>query len=320
MKKILLTGSSGFIGCELLRQLSCKNYFIHTITRLKKSQQIKNSNSINNFQINEIDPNTDWQKTLDGVECIIHCAGLAAETNKIDTESYNKVNVYGTYSLANQAAQKGVKRFIFLSSIKVNGEKTDKTSFFYHSDTPDPKDIYAKSKWEAEQKLIALSHQTKLEVVIIRSPIVYGQGVKGNFFRLLGLVEKSYPLPFAGINNLRSFIALENLVDLIILCIEHPKAVGEIFLASDDSDISTPDLMRKLAKNMKKPSLLFKVPLSLIKFIGKIFRKSSEVDRLLSSLRVDCYHTKKILDWKPPVNLDKGLSNTVNWYLNRLKS
>lgn len=317
MKKILLTGSSGFIGSELLKQLNYKNYFIHTISRSKKSQQIKNG--LINFEINKIDSNTNWQKPLDEIDCIIHCAGLAVDTNKIDTETYKKVNVDGTYNLAKQAVQKGVKRFIFLSSIKVNGDKTDKASFFYHSDKPNPKDIYAISKWEAEQKLITLSEQTGIEIVIIRSPIVYGKGVKGNFFRLLGLVDKSYPLPFASINNLRSFIALENLVDLIILCIEHPKAAGEILLVSDDSDISTPDLMRKLAKNMKKSSLLFRVPLSLIKFIGKVFCKSSEVDRLLSSLRIDCSYTKLILDWKPPLDLDKGLSSTVNWYLNRFK-
>ena len=318
MKKILLTGSSGFIGSELLRQLYSKNYFVHTSSRSKKLQQKKNG--IINFEISEIDNNTNWLEALDKVNCIIHCAGLAIETNKIESESYKKVNVDGTYNLAKQAAQKGVKRFIFISTIKVNGDKTDKKSFFYHSDKPNPGDVYAKSKWQAEQKLIELSKQTLMEIVIIRSPIVYGKGVKGNFLRLLGLVEKSYPLPFASINNLRSFIALENLVDLILLCIEHPKAAGEILLVSDDNDISTPDLIRILAKEMKKSSLLFKVPLSLIKLIGKVFHKSSEVDRLLSSLRVDCSYTRQILDWEPPVGFDKALSITVNWYLNKFKS
>ena len=315
MFKILITGRTGFIGAELLKQLKLKKYFIHTSSRSSLEKEIE---SVKNFKINQIDNSTNWSEALKNVDCVIHCAGIANETNKSngnDLDDYHKINVEGTRNLAYQAAAKGVKRFIFLSSIKVNGEKTEKCLSFKNSDIPNPQSIYASSKWEAEKALHAISKQTGLEIVIIRAPIVYGPGVKGNFLRLLHLIDKGFPLPFGGINNLRSFISLDNLINLIICCINHPKAAGQTFLVSDGEDISTPDLIRKLSRFMEKSSRVFTIPSSLIQLMGRLFGKSSEVERLLGSLQIDSFHTYEVLGRDSVISLDEGLEKTANWYL-----
>jgi nucleoside-diphosphate-sugar epimerase len=229
--------------------------------------------------------------------------------------AYRKVNVDGTKNLAEQAAAFGVKRFIFLSSVKVNGEQTIGSSSFQHNDISRPEDAYGISKWEAEQELWKISKRTGLEVVIIRSPLVYGEGLKGNFLRLLDLVYKGVPLPFLRVENSRSFVGLDNLIHLIALCINHPKAPGETFLISDGEDISTPELIRKLTRAMEKSSRLFPASVSLIKLISDLIGKSSEAKRLLGNLRVDSSRTRKVLGWSPPFSLDEGLKKTVQWYL-----
>ena len=315
MYRILLTGSTGFIGTELLKQLKLKKYFIHTSSRSSLENKI---NEVQNFKINQIDNNSNWSEALERVDCVIHCAGIAVENNKLnvnDLDYYYKVNVEGVSNLANQAAAKGVRRFIFLSSIKVNGERTNVSSNFKNTDEPNPEDIYAISKWKAEQSLHAISKQTGLEIVIIRAPIVYGEGVKGNFLHLLNLIYQGFPLPFGSVNNHRSFISLENLVDLIICCIDHSKAAGQTFLVSDGEDISTPNLIKKIAMMMKKKAVLIPVPISIIKLIGKIIRKKKKINSLINSLQVDNFFTKETLQWQPPINLDKGLNKTVEWYL-----
>ena len=315
MNKILLTGSTGFIGSELLRQLKLKKYFVHTSTRSTLEKKV---NGLKNFTINQTENSPNWSEALKGINCVIHCAGVANETNKSDTSMlayYRKINVEETSNLAYQAAAKGVKRFIFISSIKVNGEKTEEFLSFKNNDIPNPQSIYAISKWEAEKSLHAISKQTGLEIVIIRAPMVYGPGVKGNFLRLLYLIDKGLPLPLGGINNLRSFISLDNLVNLIICCINHPKAAGQTFLVSDGEDISTPDLLRKLSKFMKKSSRVFTIPLSLIQLICRVFGKSSKVEKLLSSLQIDSFHAYRVLECYPVISLDEGLEKTANWYL-----
>ena len=315
MNKILLTGRTGFIGAELFKQLKLKKYFIHTSSRSSLEEEIER---VKNFKINQIDNSTNWSEALKDVDCIIHCAGIANETNKYnrnDFDNYCQINVEGTRNLAYQAAAKGVKRFIFISSIKVNGEKTEEFLSFKNNDIPNPQSIYSISKWEAEKSLHAISKQTGLEIVIIRAPMVYGPGVKGNFLRLLYLIDKGLPLPLGGINNLRSFISLDNLVNLIICCINHPKAAGQTFLVSDGEDISTPDLLRKLSKFMKKSSRVFTIPLSLIQLICRVFGKSSKVEKLLSSLQIDSFHAYRVLECYPVISLDEGLEKTANWYL-----
>lgn len=316
MYRILLTGSTGFIGTELLKQLKLKKYFINVSSR----SSLEKIDEVQNFKINQIDNNSNWSEALDKVNCVIHCAGIAVENNKSnanDLDNYHRINVEGTSNLAYQAAAKGVKRFIFLSSIKVNGERTNVSSNFKNTDVPKPENIYAISKWKAEQFLQAISKQTGLEIVIIRAPMVYGEGVKGNFLRLLNLINKGMPLPFGSVNNLRSFISLENLVDLIICCINHPQATGQTFLVSDGEDISTPNLIKKIAMIMKKKAVLIPVPISIIKLTGKIIRKTKKINSLINSLQIDNFFTKETLKWEPPINLDKGLNKTVEWYLLR---
>ena len=316
MFKVLVTGGSGFVGRALFENLKFKKkYLVHLTTRANQKKLFEGSKV---FNIGEIDPNTNWKDALDGVNCVVHCAARAHMMEKKQTDllnAYRRINVDGTKNLAKQAAGRGVKRFILLSSVKVNGEETITSKSFKYDDIPQPEDAYGISKWEAEQALLEIFKQTGLEVVIIRPPLVYGEGVKGNFLRLLDIVYKQIPLPFAKINNLRSFVGLDNLIDLITCCIEHPKAGGKTFLVSDGEDLSTTDLIRKLSKFMHKSPRLFQVPQLIIQLIGRLVGKSLEAKRLLGSLRVDNFYTHKILGWSPPFTLDESLKKTVHWYL-----
>jgi nucleoside-diphosphate-sugar epimerase len=316
MTKILITGATGFVGSALFENLkSKKNYLFHLSVRTNQEKIFERGKT---FNIGEIDANTNWNNALDGVDCIVHCAARAHMTDKKQIDSlnaYRRVNVDATRHLAKQAVAIGIKRFIFLSSIKVNGEETIASKSFKYNDISQPEDAYGISKWEAEQALLEISKQTGLEVVIIRSPLVYGERVKGNFLRLLNLVYKQMPLPFAKINNLRSFIGLDNLIDLIICCIDHPKAGGKTFLVSDGEDLSTPDLIIKLSKLMDKSPRLFQFPQLIIQLIGRLVGKSLEVKRLLGSLRADNSYTREILGWSPVLSLDESLKKTVRWYL-----
>ena len=316
MTKILITGATGFVGRALFENLkSKKKYFAHLTTRTNQEELFKGEKA---FNISEIDSNTNWKDALDGVSCIVHCAARAHMMEKKQTDSlnvYRRINVDGTRNLANQAARMGTKRFIFLSSIKVNGEETIASKSFEYDDIPQPKDAYGISKWEAEQELLEVSKKTGLELVIIRVPLIYGVRVKGNFLRLLDLIYKQIPLPLFNVNNSKSFVGLDNLVDLIIHCIDHPKATGKTILVSDGEDISTPELIRKLSKIMGKSTRLFSFPISIIKLMSYLVGKTPEVNRLIGSLRVNSSHTRKILEWNPPFSLDEGLEKTVRWYL-----
>ena len=316
MTKILITGATGFVGRALFENLkSKKKYFAHLTTRTNQEELFEGGKA---FNIGEIDPNTNWKDALDGVSCIVHCAARAHMMEKKQTDSlnaYRRINVDGTRNLAKQAALRGIKRFIFLSSVKVNGEETIASKSFKYDDIPQPQDAYGISKWEAEQALLEVSKKTGLELVIIRAPLIYGVRIKGNFLRLLDLIYKEIPLPLFNINNSRSFIGLDNLVDLIIHCIDHPKAAGKTFLVSDDEDISTPALIRKLSKIMGRSARLFSFPISILKLTGYLIGKTPEVNRLIGSLRVNSSHTRKILEWNPPFSLDEGLEKTVRWYL-----
>ena len=316
MTKILITGATGFVGRALFENLKFKKkYLAHLTTRTNQEELFEGGKA---FNIGEIDANTNSKDALDGVDCIVHCAARAHMMENKQTDSlnaYRRINVDGTRNLAKQAAGIGIKRFIFLSSIKVNGEETIATKSFKYNDISQPEDAYGITKWEAEQALLEISKQTGLEVVIIRPPLVYGEGVKGNFLRLLDIVYKQIPLPFAKINNLRSFVGLDNLIDLIICCIEHPKAGGKTFLVSDGEDLSTSDLIIKLSKFMDKSPRLFQVPQLIIQLTARLVGKSLEVKRLLGSLRIDNSYTREILGWSPVLSLDEGLEKTVRWYL-----
>ena len=310
---ILLTGATGFVGKALDSQLKKNNFQVKYLSGQSILKSLKSAN-LKNF----IKENINWSKYLSNTSCVIHCAARSHIMKETETDPlavYRSANVEATYNIAKQAARHGVKRFIFLSSVKVNGERTIGFSSFKYSDICKPKDAYAISKLEAEEALLELSKQTGLEIVIIRAPLVYGEGVKGNFKRLLNLVYKKIPMPFAKVSNLRSFIGIENLTNLIVCCIDHSKAAGKTFLVSDGEDISTPDLIKKLSKLMGQPPRLFAFPLLIIKLISYLVGKSLEVKRLLDSLRVDSSNTQKVLGWRPPLSLDEGLKKTVVWYL-----
>ena len=249
---------------------------------------------------------------------VIHLAArvhVMSYASKSPLEEYRKVNVRGTLNMAQRAASAGVKRFIYLSSIKVNGEETAPGMPFTAEDNPAPIDYYAISKYEAETGLRKLAHETGMDVVIIRPPLVYGPGVKANFLRMMQLLRRGMPLPFGAINNVRSLVALENLVDFIILCIEHPAAANQIFLVSDGEDLSTTELLRRLAKALGIPARLLPLPTIVLKIGAMLIRKSSIARRLCGSLQVDISKSRELLGWSPPCSVDIALQNVANDYL-----
>ena len=315
MKKILVTGASGFIGKKICESLIFKNYDV--IAAVRNSDKI--SQNLKNTVISgDINVNTSWSNSLKNIDCIIHCIEKQQTKNKKSSLQDNRnINLSGKRNLEEQAVKEGVKRSIFISSIKVNGEKTLKNFSFKHDDKPMPQNNYAISKLEAEQLLLEISRKSSLEVVIIRPPLVYGPNVKGNFLRLIKLAYNRIPLPILSIKNSRSMVGLDNLVDLISHCINHKSASGEVFLVSDGQDLSTPEIVKKLGLAMGKPKLLIPIPIFILKFLFYIFGKTEELDRLLGSLKLDCSHTINLLNWRPPNNTDENILKTAKWYLKK---
>lgn len=298
---ILLTGANGFIGSRLLEQLLEKN--VRTIGRTAVER------SPCHFTI-DMDKTPDYAVCLQGVKCIVHSAARAHIMKDEVTDplaEYRRVNVDGTLNLARQAAAAGVQRFIFISSIKVNGEQTPLDKPFTADDTPAPEDAYGISKWEAERELQQLASETGMEVVIIRPPLVYGPGVKGNFVSMIKLVSKGLPLPLGAIHNQRSLVALDNLVDLIIICIHHPEAANQVFMAGDGQDLSTTELLQGVARAMGKPSRLFPIPTSLLILAATLSGKKTVAQRLFGSLQVDISKARDLLGWEPPISVKEGL-------------
>ena len=312
MKKILVTGANGFIGRNLYFTLSNLNRSVVGTVRSKK--KYLNFPDENFIEVSSTDDDTNWSKALTDCKYVVHCAGLAHVNDNLvkkNIEDYRSINVEGTKKLAKQAALMGAKRLIFLSSIGVNGLFTSDYNYFLYSDKSNPKGDYAISKYEAEQALIEISKNTEMEIVIIRSPLVYGRSAPGNLKRLIKLISLGVPLPFDGIKNKRSFIGVDNLTNLIIQCIDHPVACGKSFLASDGEDLSTPELIKLIASSMGKKANLFPFPISMLKFLGSVFDKSDEINRLVGSLRVDDSYTKKILNWTPPISVEEGIRRMV---------
>ncbi|WP_430619964.1 UDP-glucose 4-epimerase family protein [Vibrio cholerae] len=309
---ILLTGASGFIGSKLLEELPANN-----ILSLGRDNP-KGQPSEKFFKL-EIDNDTDYSVALSGVGVVVHLAARVHVMNdevSNPLEEYREVNTRGTVNLARQAASAGVKRFVFVSSIKVNGEGTSQDRPFTSADLHAPEDDYGLSKSEAEQQLFNIGKETGMEIVVLRPTLVYGPGVKANFASLMNLVSKGIPLPFGCITkNKRSLVSVNNLVDLIVTCINHPKAANQIFLVSDDHDVSTSEMVRELAIALGKPTWQLPVPIWCYKLFGKLFGKSDIVDRLTGSLQVDISHTKETLGWKPPQTLQEGFKQTAQAFL-----
>ena len=303
---ILITGANGFVGSYLAKKLSN----IPVVKLTLASRVASPAQCGKSFKVNQIDSTTEWSEALVGCQYVIHTAARAHVMNDKDSDpltEYRRVNVDGTINLARQAAAAGVRRFIFISSIKVNGERNYIGKPFTAEDIPAPEDAYGQSKWEAERGLLKIGTQSGMEIVIIRPPLVYGLGVKGNFATLIKIVQKGIPLPMGKIKNKRSLVALENLVDLICTCIEHPAAANQIFLASDGEDISTTELLRGVASAAGMPSRLIPFPASVLMFVASLLGKRAVAQRLLGSLQVDISKTRDLLDWTPPLSLEEGL-------------
>ncbi|WP_313489262.1 UDP-glucose 4-epimerase family protein [Stutzerimonas nitrititolerans] len=302
--KILLTGATGFLGRALVARLIQQDGICLSLTR--RSQPVR-SNLIAHF-FGELSADTDWSSALAGQQVVIHAAARAHITKDKAADplaEYRRVNVEGTLNLAQQAAAAGVKRFIFISSIGVNGNIN--TDPFAASDQPNPAEPYAQSKWEAEQGLWEMQQEIGMELVIIRPPLVYGPSAPGNFGSLVSWIEKGIPLPLGAIYNKRSLVGIDNLVDLIIRCIDHPAAANQVFLAGDGEDLSTTELLRGVGKAMGKPARLIPVPAGLLQFGATLLGKKAMAQRLLGSLQVDISKTCELLDWKPPYTVEEGL-------------
>ncbi len=307
--KILLTGYTGFLGSHLLQALKRKHEFILLGRKPPKGEAFEHFYA-------EMSPDADFKDAVNSCDLIIHAAALThiKSSKKVEQLStFRRVNTETTIKLAEQAAKAGVKRFIFISSIKVNGESTTGRGPFTVDDASAPEEPYGISKAEAESQLFHISKKTGMEVVIIRPPIIYGAGVKGNFASLMNFIKKGMPSPFRSISdNRRSLVSVYNLIDLINVCIVHPKAANQVFLISDNQDLSTSELVALMAKVLRVTNISIPISSWCYKIVGKMLNKREVIDRLVGSLQIDISHTTETLGWKPPYTVEASLSSIIN--------
>lgn len=303
--KVLVSGANGFVGRALCGHLHMHGHAANPAVR-------RASDLAGEVVVGDMNGKNDWTAVLIGCEAVVHLAArvhVMDDTAQAPLALYRATNTDATLNLARQAAEAGVKRFVFISTIKVNGEGRDEP--YVDTDQPAPEDAYAISKWEAEQGLHQIAADTGLEVVILRPPLVYGPGVKANFRRLLQTVERGWPLPLGAIRNRRSLLYLGNFVDAIRVCLEHPAAAGQTFLIDDGRPVSTPDLIRAVARAMGRPARLLAVPVGALEFAGALIGKRAAVARLTGSLWVDSSLIRTRLGWTPPFSMEVGLAATV---------
>lgn len=309
--KVLVTGANGFVGswlCDVLQREG------HEVVRAIRSGECTNPLH-HHIVIGDMDGGTDWLPALAGVEVVIHTAARVHVLHESVTDplsEFRHVNIDATVRLAEQAAESGVQRFIFISTIGVLGNYS--TTPMDEHRTPNPPNAYSASKREAEVRLMQVADRTALQAVIVRPPLVYGPGVKANFLRLMQAVDKGMLLPFGRVRNKRDFISIENLCQLVMLCLDHPAAANQIFVVADGEPISTPALIRKLARLMEKPARLLPVPRWLLWQGAKFMRKERLYHSICSSLRIDTSHARTLLGWQPAQSFDEGLRQTVEWY------
>lgn len=314
--RTLVTGPFGFVGEGLIRQLLRDP--AQEIVAGYRSGVIRPAERVHAYQVGELSAHTDWQAALARVDTVVHLAArvhVMSDGVADPMAEFRRINVEGTLNLARQAAAAGVRRFVYISSIKVNGEATRAGRPFRAAEHAAPVDPYAVSKHEAEQALRQLTADSALQVVVIRPPLVYGPAVRANFRSMMGWLRRGVPLPLGAINNKRSLVGLDNLCDLIVTCAEHPAAAGQTFLASDGEDVSTTELLRRLGLALGRPARLLPVPARLLQAGLTALGRRDIGQRLCSSLQVDISETCATLGWAPPVSLDEGLRRAAQAYL-----
>lgn len=313
-QRLLITGASGFVGRGLTQRLLDTGYAVRG-TLLRQEEASSLATGVEPVMIEPLGPDTVWRHALEGIDTVIH---LAARVHVMDDRAADPLQIFrvvnrdGTERLAREAAAAGVKRLVFVSSIKVNGEESPTS---YHAASPfNPQDPYAVSKMEAELALRKIESETGLEVVVVRPPLVYGPGVKANFLRMMQIIQRGIPLPLASIKNRRSLLYVGNLVDALTVCATHPKAAGQTYLVSDGEAVATPELIRSVAAVMGVPAHLLPFPASVMKVAGKLTGRSAAVSRLTGSLAIDSSKIKSELGWKPPFTMEEGLKETAQWF------
>lgn len=306
--RTLITGATGFVGSALMARMQAEG--LHPLGTCRGTSLDEHCVSVP-----PLEAGGDWSGLLTGVGTVVHAAArvhVMRDTSSNPLDAFRAVNVTGSLNLVRQAASAGVRRFVFISSVKVNGEETRHTKPFAAGDDPVPGDAYATSKAEAEAGLKAISAETGMEFVIIRPPLVYGPGVKGNLAAMIRALARGMPLPFGAVtDNCRSLVGLDNLVDLVVTCIDHPAAANQTFMVSDGEDLSTADLLTRLGTAMGKPARLLNIPPALLGAAAAMIGKRAVAQRLLGDLQVDISHTCRTLGWKPPISVDEGLRRAV---------
>ena len=312
----LVTGASGFVGRALVARLAADA--ANEVCAAVRVPTGPLPGGVHRLVMPELGPQTDWTAALEGVDVVVHLAARVHVMHEKAQEplvEFRRVNVQATLQLARQAAQAGVRRFVFVSSAKVNGEFTLPGAAFGPDDLPQPQEAYSRSKQEAEAALQELARAVPMEVAIIRPPLVYGPGVRANFRALMRAVAHACPLPLGAIDNRRSFLALDNLVDLVVVCARHPAAANQVFMASDGCDLSTTELLRRLGRVMNRPAYLWSVPGAVLQWGAWFVGRGAAVQRLRGNLQVDISKTRTLLDWTPPVSVDEGLRRAAEAYL-----
>ncbi len=316
MSRILVTGANGFVGRRLSRTLVAEGHEV--LGSVRRANTLIAAPWLRWVETGDISEQSDWRSALENVSAVVHLASRVHVMNDDSADplaEYRKVNVDATLSLAEQASVSGVKRFVFVSSVKVNGEGTELGRPYTAESPPAPVDPYGVSKLEAEQGLRELAASSRMEVVIVRPPLVYGPGVKANFLKMMQVLAKGIPLPLGAVHNRRSLISLDNLVSVLTVCIGHPAAGNRVFLVADGEDLSTPDLMRRVGGALGKPARLFPFPAAVLKSGAGLLGKSGAADRLLGSLQIDIKRTCRVLEWSPPNSVDAEIEKTARHFL-----
>lgn len=312
---VLLTGATGFVGRGVLARLCAEPEVYPRIAVRQPLGELPDG--VDCVRIDGLTASQSWGDALRGIDVVIHAAArvhVMEERAADPLAEFRAVNVEATRHLARQAVAAGVKRFVYVSSIKVNGEETEPGHPYGADSAANPQDPYGQSKFEAEQALFAIAEETGLEVVVVRPPLVYGPGVKANFASLMGALQRRLPLPFGAIDNRRSLVARDNLVDFLLLCARHPAAAGQVFLVSDGQDLSTAQLCRELSDGLGVRSRLLPVPAFLLRIAGRLTGRSQQIQRLLGSLQVDISTARQRLGWVPPLSVQQALRETAQWY------